>query len=109
MFSDPRWDDAGYGTQAYFDLPLDVYAQRELESLTLFSCNFNASLFVNFGLLKHISLGWIKMPVLVQETLLAQCRFLESLNLKKCRGMNYLDIRGKNFELKLKTLVVLLE
>ncbi|KAM2412640.1 hypothetical protein ACFXTH_030855 [Malus domestica] len=66
MFSDPRWDDAGYGTQAYFDLPLDVYAQRELE-------------------------------------------FLESLNLKKCRGMNYLDIRGKNFELKLKTLVVLLE
>ncbi|KAM0997554.1 hypothetical protein ACFX2I_007412 [Malus domestica] len=55
-------------------------------------------------MLKHISLGWIALPVSVQETLLAQCRLLESLSLKKCWGMNSLDVRGN--DLKLKTLVV---
>ncbi|TQD90540.1 hypothetical protein C1H46_023886 [Malus baccata] len=104
-FSDPAWDELGYDYhESYFDLPLDVYNHRVLESLALFSCNFDADLVGNFHMLKHISLGWIALPVSVQETLLAQCRLLESLSLKKCWGMNSLDVRGN--DLKLKTLVV---
>ncbi|KAM1228216.1 hypothetical protein ACFX13_007528 [Malus domestica] len=103
-FSDPAWDELGYDYhESYFDLPLDVYNHRVLESLALFSCNFDADLVGNFHMLKHISLGWIALPVSVQETLLAQCRLLESLSLKKCWGMNSLDVRGN--DLKLKTLV----
>ncbi|XP_048419992.1 putative F-box/LRR-repeat protein At1g56400 [Pyrus x bretschneideri] len=104
-FSDPAWDELGYDYhESYFDLPLDVYNHRVLESLALFSCNFDADLVGNFHLLKHISLGWIALPVSLQETLLAQSRLLESLSLKKCWGMNSLDVRGN--DLKLKTLVV---
>ncbi|CAN6691296.1 unnamed protein product [Malus baccata var. baccata] len=59
-FSDPAWDELGYDYhESYFDLPLDVYNHRVLESLAL---------------------------------------------LKKCWGMNSLDVRGN--DLKLKTLVV---
>ncbi|KAM1003560.1 hypothetical protein ACFX15_003618 [Malus domestica] len=57
-------------------------------------------------MLKHISLGWVALPVSVQETLLAQCRLLESLSLKKCWRMERLDVRGNGLKLKLKTLVV---
>ncbi|KAB2605901.1 F-box/LRR-repeat protein [Pyrus ussuriensis x Pyrus communis] len=104
-FSDPAWDELGYDYhESYFDLPLDVYNHRVLESLALFSCNFDADLVGNFHLLKHISLGWIALPVSLQETLLAQCRLLENLSLKKCWGMNSLDVRGN--DLKLKILVV---
>ncbi|KAM1212217.1 hypothetical protein ACFX2G_003883 [Malus domestica] len=105
--SHPIWDELGFDYHdPHVGLSIDVYTRLDLESLALFSCSFDPYLLGNFEMLKHISLGWVALPVSVQETLLAQCRMLESLSLKKCWDMERLDVRGNGLKLKLKTLVV---
>lgn len=65
-FSDPTWDLRDLGKPASFDLPWYVYGYHGLESLTLSSCNFDPSMFKNFGLLKHVSLAWLELSVSYQ-------------------------------------------
>lgn len=100
-FHDPLWPEHGSENhEAVFDLPMHVYGHVGLESLELFSCNINASQFNNFIALKELSLGWIQLSVQSIRELLVQCPFLESLSLKKCWEIEYLDITVPNLRLK---------
>lgn len=100
-FHDPLWPEHGSENhEAVFDLPMHVYGHVGLESLELFSCNINASRFNNFIALKELSLGWIQLSVQSIRELLVQCPFLESLSLKKCWEIEYLDITVPNLRLK---------
>ncbi|XP_052177621.1 putative F-box/LRR-repeat protein At1g56400 [Diospyros lotus] len=103
-FSDPTWDEESMENHvASFELPSpDVYQHRELEELRLFSCNFRVLEFKCFKALKSLSLGWTKLSSSFLTTLCLNCKFLESLSLKKCWDLKYLDISGS----KLRTLVI---
>ncbi|KAK9933118.1 hypothetical protein M0R45_020326 [Rubus argutus] len=106
-FSDPSWGDKdllGKNLAPSFDLPQVVYEHRVLESLTLFSCNFNVSEIINLRLLKNISLGWIELRLPSLPALLVNCPLLESLSLKNCWNADGLRVYGK--DLRLRSLVV---
>ncbi|KAK3021264.1 hypothetical protein RJ639_047255 [Escallonia herrerae] len=65
---------------------------ENLESLKLFSCNFPVTKFKNFRALKNLSLGWVNLTTPAVTTLLSNCLLLENFSLKRCWGLDYLDI-----------------
>ncbi|KAK3024282.1 hypothetical protein RJ639_043144 [Escallonia herrerae] len=77
-----------------FGLPLFVYKDlaENLESLNLLSCNFLVARFKSFRALKNLSLGWVNLTTSVVTALLTNCPVLESLSLKRCWVLDYLDI-----------------
>lgn len=104
-FSEPSWDEHEESLdnhEASFELPSCVYQHANLESLKLFSCNIKVLQYKNFGALKSLCLGWIGLRACSVRALLSKCESLESLSLKKCWGLDYLDIFTPN----LRTLVV---
>ncbi|KAH7520352.1 hypothetical protein FEM48_Zijuj08G0134900 [Ziziphus jujuba var. spinosa] len=103
-FSDPQWEKHNLDcyTGRSYDLPLigSVYEHRVLESLKLFSCNFNLSGLCNLHSLRHLSLGWIGLNASNVKDLLVNCKLLESLSLVSCHGLDYLQIEGQSLQLK---------
>ncbi|KAK2984828.1 hypothetical protein RJ640_004653 [Escallonia rubra] len=95
-FSVPSWNEMSLEDHhgALFGLPFYVYARpaENLESLKLFSCNFLVARFKIFRALKNLSLGWVNLTTSVVTALLTKCPVLESLSLKRCSGLDYLDI-----------------
>ncbi|KAK3024280.1 hypothetical protein RJ639_043142 [Escallonia herrerae] len=95
-FSVPSWNEMSLEDHhaAFFDLPFYVYTYpaENLESLKLFSCNFLVARFKIFRALKNLSLGWANLTTSVVTALLTKCPVLESLSLKRCWGLDYLDI-----------------
>ncbi|KAK2984829.1 hypothetical protein RJ640_004654 [Escallonia rubra] len=92
----PSWSEMSLEDHhgALFGLPLSVYKDfaENLESLKLFSCNFLVAKFKSFRALKNLSLGWVNLTTSVVTALLTKCPVLESLSLKRCWGLDYLDI-----------------
>ncbi|GAV68612.1 FBD domain-containing protein, partial [Cephalotus follicularis] len=104
-FSDPTWNEYDLENhEASYDLPSNVYGNKTLESLKLFTCNFIMSRFKNFSVLKELSLGWIDLKHYSIRDLLLDCPLLESLTLKRCYNIGYLEISVPSS--RLKTLVV---
>ncbi|KAK9913256.1 hypothetical protein M0R45_037078 [Rubus argutus] len=106
-FSDPSWGDQELlrkNLEPSFDLPQVVYENSVLESLTLFSCNFNVSEIINLRLLTNISLGWMELRLPSLCALLVNCPLLESLSLKNCWNADGLRVCGQ--DLSLRSLVV---
>ncbi|WCJ37199.1 F-box family protein [Euphorbia peplus] len=105
-FSDPNWSENDVNVyETVFDLPLQAYQNRGIESLKLFMCKFDANFaFTNFGVLKNVSLGWIGIRMSSVEKLLLSCPLLESLSLKKCWGLEHFQICIP--DLRLKNLVI---
>ncbi|KAJ9174576.1 hypothetical protein P3X46_013211 [Hevea brasiliensis] len=101
-FSDPTWreEDDPEKHPAVVELPFQVYQHVGLESLKLFSCNFDVSRFKNFTVLKGVSLGWIEINLASIKTLLLSCPLLKSLGLKKCWNIDHLEICLPNWRLK---------
>ncbi|XP_021688799.2 putative F-box protein At3g29830 [Hevea brasiliensis] len=88
-FSDPTWkevDDLD-NHPAIVELPSQVYQHVGLETLKLFSCNFDASRLNNFPNLKRVSLGWLEINVVSFKALLLRFPLLESFNLKKVASL----------------------
>ncbi|KAF2293682.1 hypothetical protein GH714_004133 [Hevea brasiliensis] len=100
-FSDPTWreEDDPEKHPAVVELPFQVYQHVSLESLKLFSCNFDVSRFKNFTILKGVSLGWIEINLASIKTLLLSCPLLKSLGLKKCWNIDHLEICLPNLRL----------
>ena len=107
-FSDPAWGDEvlkfGNNPEPAFVLPPFFYAHEVLESLSLFSCNFNPATMINFNLLKQLTLGWIELPLPSLSMLVQNFPLLESLSLKNCWNTGGLQIVGQ--ELRLRSLDV---
>ncbi|KAK2984827.1 hypothetical protein RJ640_004652 [Escallonia rubra] len=99
-FSVPSWNEVSLEDhhEALFDLPLFVYDDlaENLESLNLFSCDFLVEKFKNFRALKNLSLGWVYLTTSDVNALLSNCTVLESLSLKRCWELSYLDISGSS-------------
>ncbi|CAK7338422.1 unnamed protein product [Dovyalis caffra] len=105
-FSDPTWrEEETENHEAVFDLPLQAYESGQaLESLSLFSCSFDASKFTNFSAIKSLSLGWIRISMGSILAILKSCPLLESLSLKKCWDLEYFDVSIP--DLRLQSLVL---
>ncbi|KAK9269659.1 hypothetical protein L1049_001437 [Liquidambar formosana] len=105
-FSDPTWDEEGVENNrvALFELPFYVYGHRILESLKLFSCKFQVSEFKNFSTLTSLSLGWVELTTPSLKAFLVGCPLLETLSLKNCWNLEFLDISAPN--LRLTSLVI---
>ncbi|WCJ32509.1 F-box family protein [Euphorbia peplus] len=105
--SDPNWSENDTDKyEAEVDLPLQAYQNRDIESLKLFMCKFNASapVFTNFRVLKNVSFGWIEIRIRNVTELFDSCPVLESLSLKKCWGLEHFEICTP--DLRLKKLVI---
>ncbi|XP_057456016.1 putative F-box protein At3g29830 [Lotus japonicus] len=85
---------------ASFELPTNVYGHTGLESLKLFSCSFVETEFLNFHVLKEISLGWMEVKLTTIKTLLSNCEALESLILKRCWNSDDFDLREESLRLR---------
>lgn len=102
-FSDPSWLEISEYHEGFYDFYLGKI-RHELESLTLFSCNFSfPSTGKIYNALKTLSLGWIRLPADHLKSFLSKCPSLESLSLKKCADIGFLEISGAP---RLKSLVI---
>ncbi|GMN51723.1 hypothetical protein TIFTF001_020868 [Ficus carica] len=104
-FSSPTWGendvvDDYVGFEAKFDLPFCVYGLKSLETLKLFSCNFDASMLKSFVSLKHLSLGWIELSASSVKDLVENCVSLESLSMKRCWNIGFIEIKGQGLRLE---------
>ncbi|XP_057418691.1 F-box protein At3g62230-like [Lotus japonicus] len=86
--------------EALFELPEFFYGYTCLETLNLSSCNFVKAELLHFHALKEISLGWMEVKLTTIETLLSNCKGLESLSLKRCWNSNEFDLREENPRLR---------
>jgi len=76
-----------------FELPMLVYQlSLFLESLKLYSCDFDMPDFLNFGALKFVSLGWIEVHIDTLKILLSTCKTVEILSLKRCWNLVDFDL-----------------
>ncbi|KAG8637054.1 hypothetical protein MANES_15G074400v8 [Manihot esculenta] len=101
-FWDPRWneEDDDENHPAVVELPYQVYLNEGLESLKLFSCNFDVSRLSNFKILKEVAFGWIEMRMVSIKFLLVCCPLIETLSLKKCWNIDHLEICLPDLRLK---------
>jgi len=89
-----------------FQLPMHVYQLRLfLDSLKLYSCDFDMLDFLNFGALKDVSLGWIEVHIDTLKALLSTCKTIESLSLKRCWNLVDFDLKDI-VRIRLKRLVL---
>ena len=65
-----------------------------LESLKLYSCDFDMPYFLNFGALKDVSLCWIEVHIDTLKTLLSTYKTNESLSLKRCWNSADFDLEN---------------
>ncbi|GMN51527.1 hypothetical protein TIFTF001_020676 [Ficus carica] len=83
-----------------FDLPFCVYGLKSLETLKLVSCNFDASTLKIFVSLRHLSLGWIELSASSVKDLVENCVSLESLSMKRCWNIGFIEIKGQGLRLE---------
>ncbi|KAL1213760.1 putative F-box/LRR-repeat protein [Cardamine amara subsp. amara] len=100
-FSNPAW--RGYNDVPRFDLIVELpecfYSLTTLESLKIFACEFDPSRFANPGLLRSLTIGWIRLTKV--ESLLSKSPLLKILRIKQCWGLDLTMIDGPLRELVL--------
>lgn len=100
-FSDPDWSEEDFDTpEALFELPINVYEHKTLESLKLFSCSFIENELIKLHALKEVSFGWIELKNDAIKTLLSNCKMIESLSLKKCWQTTKFECGSDDLSLK---------
>ncbi|XP_061351943.1 F-box protein At3g62230-like [Gastrolobium bilobum] len=105
-FSDPNWEEEVFVNEhnASVELPKYVYEQKALEYLKLFSCGFLEADLLNLHALKEVSFGWVEVKLTLINSLLSNCKMIESLSLKRCWNSSEFKIEGD--DLRLRRLVV---
>ncbi|XP_027190497.1 putative F-box/LRR-repeat protein At5g54820 [Cicer arietinum] len=86
--------------EALFELPINVYEHKTLESLKLFSCSFIENELIKLHALKEVSFGWIELKNDAIKTLLSNCKMIESLSLKKCWQTTKFECGSDDLSLK---------
>ncbi|CAL0307417.1 unnamed protein product [Lupinus luteus] len=105
-FSDPNWFEynnvAPYHKfyEPMFELPEHVYELRGIQKLKLYSCGFVEKDLLNFHALKEVSFGWIEVSIFLINSLVSNCKLLESLSLKRCWSYSEFYIKEENQNLK---------
>ncbi|XP_042485480.1 putative F-box/LRR-repeat protein At5g54820 [Macadamia integrifolia] len=88
-----------------FDLPSCLYEHGTLQSLILAACNLNDSMIKNFSSLKNLSLECIRLKETFFVNMLPNCPSLESLSLKRCVGLNEMNLEERT-AMKLRKLCI---
>ncbi|EOA28545.1 hypothetical protein CARUB_v10024777mg [Capsella rubella] len=94
-FTNPAW--RGYGDVSnlffFFKLPECVYGLTSLESLTIYGCEFDPSKLTTKGLLRSLSVGWMRLEDLY--VFLSNYPSLYSLSIKQCWEVDITLIAGQ--------------
>ncbi|KAE9614809.1 hypothetical protein Lal_00036032 [Lupinus albus] len=106
-FSDPKWVEynnvAPYHKfhEPMFALPKHVYDElKGIQILKLYSCRFVEKDLLNFHALKEVSFGWMEVSIFLINSLISNCKMLESLSLKRCWNFSEFYLRDRNQKLK---------
>lgn len=100
-FSDPNWCESDHENPiALFELPTNAYEHKVIQSLTLYSCGFLDTELIKLQALKEVSFGWIELRDGAINTILSNCKMIESLSMKKCWSSAQFDCGSDDLRLR---------